>query len=202
MTRPGPLKTELYRILADGEWHLYEQVLVRLMNSGNILPGPAYRTREERRLRNYARREREIKPPRLNLSKEEQVRIGARHIAVNACRSPYLERKVEETEFGPRKMVRLAKPLPSSWGIERPSPKSGRHNGRFIERGPAIREIVAIVEANPGIGKKALAEKITSLGGYNTRLKTIERAAQEGWIREEVSPRHPRWRVYYPIEDE
>lgn len=100
-TPPNDDTRQLFRILADGEWHDYE--VVRDALAATVPPGRALRKYEERVL--YARKYKNNPQYDTQLSEDERIHFGARACAQIAI-TTWKGRGVDHRIVGDRKMIR------------------------------------------------------------------------------------------------
>lgn len=87
-TPPSPWRSRVHEILADGEWHVLDEVVRDAMRF--VPPGKAYRAAEANRLRQYS-------GPRVRGDETDAIRSGQRQLVTGTLyqgtRTGRLERK-------------------------------------------------------------------------------------------------------------
>jgi hypothetical protein len=104
---PGDIHLELIRLLSDGEWHDYHEMLGKAAKV--VQPGAALRACERNRaLRERRRHNGEFRPRTQEASKEDQIRTGARQLVQSVMLNKAFEIDPPgKLPAGTRKKIRL-----------------------------------------------------------------------------------------------
>jgi hypothetical protein len=103
---PGDIHLELTRLLADGRWHDYHEMLGKAAKI--VQPGAAIRTCERNRAMREARRHGEFRPRSRPMSTAEQIRTGARQMVQTVMLNKSFEIDPPgKVKAGTRKRIRL-----------------------------------------------------------------------------------------------
>ena len=196
--------------LADGEWHDFEVLSRKMVNSGAMEDGKAYR-KYERMLEN-SRKQYPLsgKRPKSPTPDDKCIKIGARRIVYDTLRGPMYEtKKVIEPDFDgnpvERKKIRLVGPISEYYlkylNESKVEPGRGVRRRKRIDREAAKKEIIDIVAAFPGITKTKLYDRMETLRGRSEAFKLISEVAELGLVRLEVVKKPKYLLAFYPVED-
>lgn len=106
MNPPGDIHLELTRLMADGRWHDYHEMLGKAAKT--VQPGAAIRACERNRAQREARRHGEFRPRSRPMSTAEQIRTGARQMVQSVMLNKSFEIDPPgKVKAGTRKRIRL-----------------------------------------------------------------------------------------------
>jgi hypothetical protein len=131
-TPPSDDSRTLFKLIADGSWHPYEEIRDRI--AATVPPGRALRKYQERVA--YARQYKNDPSYDTSASEDERIYLGAKACAQIAITS-WKGRGVQYSGDGPNKQIRI-KPGFKSWGLEaegvgQPTPEASEGSEPGVE---------------------------------------------------------------------
>jgi hypothetical protein len=138
-TPPSDDSRTLFKLIADGSWHPYEEIRDRI--AATVPPGRALRKYQERVA--YARQYKNDPSYDTSASEDERIYLGAKACAQIAITS-WKGRGVQYSGDGPNKQIRI-KPGFKSWGLEaegvgQPTPEASEGSEPAVEGGEQAQE--------------------------------------------------------------